>query len=116
MPRRARKRSLCRLLDDDRALHIGVELTEIVECAGLVEGLAVAITWVERSRLERLTVPGGRRVWHRVIVGPGHCRADRDLERVRDVGKILDIDRRGIHYGLGVVAGRGAVRRFPRSV
>src|ERR687898_71226 len=112
MTRRARTRYPRRLLDDDGALHIGVELAEVVECTGLIEDLAVAIAWVERSRLEHLTILGGRGVGSRVAVGPGHRRADRDFDRVRDVGKALDIDHRGIRNGLGVAAGRRAVRRF----
>src|SRR5215216_2640543 len=74
----ARKRSPRRLLDDDRALHIGVELAEIVECTGLIEGPAVAIARVERSRLERLTILGGSGVGDGIAVSPGHGGADRD--------------------------------------
>src|SRR5215212_11923442 len=115
MPRRARKRYLCSLLDDDRAFHIGVELAEIVEGTGLIEGLAVAIARVERSRLEHATILGSGGVGDGIAVGPGHGRANRDLDRVRDVGEVLDIDQRGLRHSLGVVAGRGAVRRFLRG-
>src|SRR5215213_3951502 len=104
MPGRAPKRYPCRLLDDDCALHIGVELAEIVECTGLIEGLAVAIARVERSRLERLTILGGSGVGDGIAVGPGHGRADRDFDRVWNVGKVLDIDHRGLGRWLGVIA------------
>ena len=77
MTRRARTRYPCRLLDDDGALHIGVELAEVVECTGLIEGLAVAIAWLsvpDWSTSRSWAVA----VWGAVAVGPGHRRADRD--------------------------------------
>ena len=35
------------LLDDNRALHIGMELTKVVECPGLVERLRERFPWFD---------------------------------------------------------------------
>src|SRR5438874_819302 len=71
------------LLDDDRALHIRMELAEVVEGAGLGEGEAEGFARVDLAGLEAAAAGLAHRVRRLIVVGPGHRRADRDLQLAR---------------------------------
>ena len=55
-------RVLTSLFDDDRAFHVRVELAEVFECPGRVEGLGERFARGDGAGLQRFAIEAGRRV------------------------------------------------------
>src|SRR5512135_169866 len=106
--------ALSTLLDDDLARHLGVDGAPVGVSARLDEDMRELLVGIQSLRVEDLGLAGARhRVRHVVVIGPGHLRAGRDGQRVRDIFEIVDryLRRFSTHWPDGALTPRCIRRR-----
>src|SRR5215216_7588191 len=106
------------LLDDDRALHVGVELAEVIERPGRVEGLRERCAWGDGARLQHCAILTGGGVRNGVVIRPGDAAADRNGNLGWVEGKVLNLDGKGFSGHVTSCIGRarrGLLSRFRTS-
>ena len=83
------------LLDHDRALHVQVELAEVLVRAGRVKRLREGLAKCDGAGLQRFAVEPSRGVRCIVLIRPGNAAANRNGDLRQVERKILDLDGKG---------------------